>query len=246
MGVLIPKQLGHIWIGPNPKPIQWMNTWENKHTDWKYTVYDNNFLNNYHFKTRNLIEFYYKLGLYAGVADLMRYEILYEFGGFIPEADSICYHNTDELFTKKQAYTVYENEFIRGNLVAPIYACEPKNEFVGQLINELLQITPLDLDYPWISTGNFFVAKMIQKYNPDITIFPSHYFNPIHYEGIVYNGDDKIYSKQLFGSTSAKYKKSINPINIFKAKQQKKMRKIFLNNISKRKKENFSIDFLNN
>ena len=84
---------------------------------------------------------------------------------------------------------------------------------------------------------------MIQKYNPDITIFPSHYFNPIHYEGIVYNGDDKVYSKQLFGSTSAKYKKSINPINIFKAKQQKKMRKIFLKKISERKKEKFSIDF---
>ena len=35
---------------------------------------------------------------YMGVSDLMRYEILEEVGGIIPEADSICLRATDELW----------------------------------------------------------------------------------------------------------------------------------------------------
>lgn len=203
----IPKKMAHIWIGPLNPPVEWMNTWKEKHADWEYTLYDNNFLKSFSFKNKKLIEKYYELGLYAGAADLMRYEILYEFGGCIAEADSICYENIEELFDKECAYTVYENEFVRGKLVSPILACEPKNEFVGQLINELNSLSLDELDDPWISTGNLFVAKMIEKYNPNITIFPSHYFIPVHYVGLVYEGNDKVYAKQLFGSTNYSYTK---------------------------------------
>ena len=79
----IPKKMAHIWIGPLNPPVEWMNTWKEKHADWEYTLYDNNFLKSFSFKNKKLIEKYYELGLYAGAADLMRYEILYEFGGCI-------------------------------------------------------------------------------------------------------------------------------------------------------------------
>ena len=205
MEVKIPKKLGHIWIGNKPAPYEWLDTWKKHHNDWEYKLYDNEFYESFDFKTRHLIDYYLKLELYAGAADLIRYETLYHFGGFIPEADSFCYHNTDELFTKKCAYTVYENEFLRGNLVSPVYACEPKNKFVGALIDELMKLTPDDLDDPWKTTGNLFMAKMIEKYQPDIVIFPSHYFIPVHFEGLVYSGNGKIYAKQLFGSTRNVY-----------------------------------------
>ena len=40
----------------------------------------------------------------------MRYEILEEIGGFIPEADSVCLRATDKLWnTTEAAYTVHEN-----------------------------------------------------------------------------------------------------------------------------------------
>lgn len=244
----IPKKMAHIWIGPLLPPLDWMNTWKEKHQDWEYTLYDNDFLKNYNFKNRHLIEKYYELGLYAGVADLMRYEILYEFGGYIAAADSICYHNIEELLSKKCAYTVYENEFLRGKLVSPIMACEPKNKFVGQLIDELSLLNPNELDEPWISTGNLFVARMIEKYQPDIVIFPSHYFIPVHFKGLVYEGNDKIYAKQLFGSTHSSY---IKPKNNFikkiiersERKEKKKRLKEFYTQHKKRLLENFKIDF---
>lgn len=76
---------------------------------------------------------------------------------------------------------------------------------------------------------------MIEKYNLSITIFPSHYFIPIHYHGLAYQGNDKIYAKQLFGSTQSSYQKPkhdglINAIQRSitkrKIKEQKKIFKI--------------------
>lgn len=205
MNMTIPRKLGHIWVGPRQPPTEWMETWKRLHREWDYRLYDNNYLQHRKFSTQRQINEYLKRGQYAGVADLMRLEILYEFGGLIAPADSICLHSLDDLFTRRCAYTVYENEYLRGKLVSPIQACEPGNAFVKSLINELEKLHPDDLDEPWISTGNLFTARMIDKYNPDITIFPSHTLIPVHYTGISYDGESKIYARQLFASTRSSY-----------------------------------------
>jgi len=184
-----------------------MNTWKQLHPDCKYTLYDNEFLFNRKFKTQDQINEYLKRREYAGVADLMRLEILYENGGFMPEADSVCIRNMEHLFTKPHAYSIYENEAVRGSLVSPIQACEPQNKFIKKLIDILSETDPLKLEEPWISTGNLFTARMIKSQNPEITIFPSHYMIPIHYTGICYEGDDPIYAIQKFSSTPVGYQR---------------------------------------
>lgn len=252
--IRIPKNLGHIWIGPNPAPTNWFKTWIDKHPDWNYRIYDNDFLKNFPFKNKKLIDFYLDLQWYAGAADLMRYEILYKFGGFIPGADSICYHNTEELFTESCAYTVYENEFIRGKLVSPILACEPNNPFVKKIIDKLSELKTEQLDDPWRTTGNLFVAQMIEQEKPNIIVFPSHYFIPVHYTGVVYKGDDKVYCKQLFGSTRNIYitdKTSNNPlhkyilykINKLTTKKLRSQKNAILNKHEAIRLANFNKDF---
>ncbi|MGV6888193.1 glycosyltransferase family 32 protein [Rhodophyticola sp. SM2404] len=108
MAVRIPKIMGHIWIGPKPMPKDWMRSWPEMHPSWEYRIYDNDFLMRFPFRTRKLIHEYFSRGEYAGVQDLMRYEILYEYGGFMADADAICQHPVDELLTEKCAYTVYD------------------------------------------------------------------------------------------------------------------------------------------
>lgn len=201
--VKIPKNLSHIWIGPRPAPTRWMKTWRDHHPDWNYHLYDNEYLRNKKFKTQDQIEEYLKRGQYPGVADLMRLEILFENGGLMPGADSICLRSMEHLFNKECAYTVYENETIRGRLVSPIQAAEPGNPFIAKLIETLSNTSPESLEEPWVSTGNLFMAKMIEKFSPKIEIFPSHFTIPLHYSGVCYEGDGEIYAIQKFGSTSA-------------------------------------------
>ena len=197
--------MSHIWIGPLEPPLEWMRTWPALHPDWEYRVYDNAYLEKATFKTQPQIDEYLKRGQYAAVADLMRYEILYEHGGYMAGADSICLHNVDELFVRGDLFTIFENEFLRGQMVAPIVACKAKNEFVGKLIDKLANTDPRTLDDPWRSTGNKFVSEMIEEHQPDIVIFPSHVLIPIHFEGRVYRGKGKVYAKQLFGQTRSAY-----------------------------------------
>lgn len=199
----IPKKLGHIWIGPLDQPQQIMKTWVEKHPDWDYQLYGNAYLKKNRFETARQIREYMRRGAYAGAADLLRYEILWREGGYLAGADSICLHPVDPLFEDEgEIYTVYENEFLRGQLVAPIVASVPGHPFLRLLIDHLKAIDPVDLDVPWKTTGNWFVAEMIEKYRPDITIWPSYTLIPEHHLGRVYKGPGKVYAHQLFGSTT--------------------------------------------
>lgn len=206
MATVIPKELSHIWIGPRKAPLDWMNTWVEKHPDWNYTLYDNEYLKSHEFRTRRQIDEYMKRGQYAGAADLMRYEILYEVGGYMPGADSICLRAIDEILDDGHSiYTVFENEFIRGSLVSPIVASVPGHPFVKMLIDVLAEVPPELLHEPWVQTGNLFVAEMIEKHAPDIMIWPSHFLIPEHYTGRKYTGDGPVYAHQLFGETTKGY-----------------------------------------
>ena len=188
-------------------PTKWMRTWPEYHPDWTYDIFGNDYLQNTTFETQKQINEYMRRGNYAGVADLMRYEILYERGGFLAEADSVCKKAIDELFNDEHnIYTVYENEFVRGQLVSPILAAEPGHPFLRGLIDELKRIPPEKLDIPWKQTGNLFVAQMIKEHQPHIRIWPSHYFIPEHYTGVKYQGMGTVYAEQRFGTTNKSYR----------------------------------------
>ncbi len=203
----IPKNLGHIWIGPKTAPEEWMRTWVEKHPAWNYTRYDNDFLQRGEFRTRRQIDEYMKRGWYAGAADLLRYEILFRHGGYMAGADSICVHPVDELFEDGGTlYTVYENEFLRGQLVAPIVASAPGHPFIDMILGILERTPPENLDHPWKQTGNLFVAELIEEHQPDIVIWRSHVLIPEHFAGRKYKGDGRVYAHQRFGETTGAYK----------------------------------------
>jgi mannosyltransferase OCH1-like enzyme len=205
----IPSKMWHIWIGPNPPPLKWMDTWKLKHPNWEYKIIDNELFNSTKFYNQHLIDEYFSRKIYAGVADLIRYEFLYNYGGFCPPADAICLENTDELWSEPidYCYTVYESENLRPEYVSPIYACNVKNLFLKEIIDTLNKLSPKELNNePYKSTGNYFLSKLIKENNPKIKIFPSHYFIPKHFKSKTrYSGLDKVYADQMWGSTKKLY-----------------------------------------
>lgn len=209
----IEKNITQIWIGPSPTPKEWMNTWKDKHPDWNYSIFTDEMLKSRKWKNQHLIDHYYNTKKWAGVSDLIRYELLYEQGGFWPEADMYCLENTEELFTApaNHSYTCYENEKYRKNFVQPIMACNPGNEFIKYII-DILSNCPTEKLHkePFRSTGNEFLSKHIDAYSSDITIWPSHYFIPQFYlkECARYEGTDKIYAEHFWGSTGHYWSKS--------------------------------------
>lgn len=203
----IPKIIGHIWIGHRPAPEAWLQSWRDHHPNWEYRLYDNDFLFSRRWRNQRLINEYYRRGIYAGVSDLMRYEILHEVGGFLPEADSTCLRPTDELWNKPTLYTVYENEERKPGLVSPFLAAAPGNDYLNWINTRIKRRnTPESLGPAWRSVGNRFLKKAIEaKPLKDLVIFPSHYFIPTHKKYGAYTGDGPIYCEQLWGSTFGIY-----------------------------------------
>jgi hypothetical protein len=233
----IEKKLHQSWVGPNPRPTKWMNTWPEKHPDWEYIIWDNEKVFSRKWKNQHLIDFYKKKEKWHGVADIIRYEILFEYGGFMPGADSECLMPIDELFDDdKELYAVRcggeisdwqradgikDDEvppfLVREDkrLIAPVYAAKKGNTFLENLIKELSLIPNENLDEPWKTTGNVFCANMLKKYEPEIVIWPMHYFIPYHPITIdaktpyIYIGKDKIYAKHFWGTTHNNYNKGL-------------------------------------
>ena len=195
-----------------------MHTWRDKHPDWEYSIFTDDMLKSRKWHNQHLIDHYYNTRKWPGVSDLIRYELLYERGGFWPEADMVCLENTEELFTspKDHAYTCYENEKGRKDFVQPIMACNAGNQFVKDIIEVLHQLTPEELHpEPFRSTGNLFLSKHVNSWSDKLTIWPSHYFIPLFYvKGAQrYSGTDKFYADHKWGSTghanSVSYEKGV-------------------------------------
>lgn len=205
---MIPKILRHIWIGPHPAPQEWMQTWIDAHPTWDYELIDNDYITSRRFRNQSQINAYFKRGKFAGVSDLIRYEILSEKGGFIAEADSLCLHPVDELVQAACAYTVYEHANASTGMVSPFLACEAGNPVLRAVVDSLAQLDPETMKMPWTTTGNGFLRRFLAQ-NPDLkkltTIFLSHYFIPEHYKGEIYSGTDRIYARQLWATTMRSY-----------------------------------------
>jgi mannosyltransferase OCH1-like enzyme len=202
----IPKNLFHIWIGDRDAPTEWMLSWRKFHPEWNYRLIDNDYIKTNQFINQHLIDEYIKRSEYAGAADLIRYEVLFRHGGFIPEADSICLKNTDDLWRESAAYTVYENEVARPGFVSPILASQAGNEFLSEIIFDLNRLKYYQIGKAWRTTGNEYLSRKIKESRFKVEVFPSQYFIPNHFSEV--GGPDKngIYAVQLFAETTNSYK----------------------------------------
>lgn len=202
--VTIPKIIHQLWVGPHSRPTVWMDTWKEKHPEWEYRLWDNDAVFGRRWINQNYIDYYRARQTWPGVYDVCAYEILYEHGGVMFGADTVCLNAVDELYYNDyDSYSVWENEKVRPGLISPLHASVKGGMFAAELIEELSRREPGPV--PWKTTGNAFMGEMYRKTEANVKIFPSHYFIPEHFSGEKYSGPDKIYARQMWGSTSRNY-----------------------------------------
>ena len=205
----IPKIIHQLWIGPKPKPSVFMESWKNMNPDMEYICWDEKEIEN-----RNLkLECLYKIDDMSeinGKADIIRWEILYNYGGVFLDADSICISPIDNHLLDQPAFVGYENELVRNGLVATGTMGFPKNhplcrDAINWILKNDISVERTGLR-AWQTVGPGMVTRLINSGSyDDVTIFPSYYFLPIHFTGVAYNGHNKVYAHQEWGSTKQHY-----------------------------------------
>lgn len=107
---MIPKNIHVIWVGDESKrPDNCIDTWRKHNLDWNIRVWGNNDLATYGWVNARHMDTMQHREL-NGVADLMRWEILYNEGGFVVDADSICLRPLPEWLLHGEDGTRYATE----------------------------------------------------------------------------------------------------------------------------------------
>jgi hypothetical protein len=186
-----------------------METWSKLNPDFEYI-----FWNEEEFKKRGIqFECQDKINSMTeinGKADIIRWELLWKYGGVFLDADSIGIEPIDDTLMKTVAFAGYENENVRQGLVATgTMGFSPEYPLCRDAIDWIKQ-NPVSFketkQRAWFNVGPGLLTRLFQtnKY-PDFKVFPSHYFLPFHYTGDKYNGHEKVYAYQEWGSTKQNY-----------------------------------------
>ena len=125
---MIPKTLHIIWVGDDRKrPDNCIRTWVERNPGWTVTLWGNDDLANYGWYNARHMREMAPLEL-NGVADLMRWEILYNEGGFVVDADSSCTRPLDDWLLESEAFAWFARAARAGHDAVPATGGQPAGE----------------------------------------------------------------------------------------------------------------------
>jgi mannosyltransferase OCH1-like enzyme len=182
--VVIPKKLHMIWLG-SPLPSQYQNIitkWKALHPAWEFKLWTD----------KDVIKLTYA-GLYSKVTNLgiksalLRYEILYQYGGVYVDTDFECIKPLDDL--------LYLDFFAGGrgaNTLSPIVAeglmgCKAGNSFVGSIISHINNrqgsYSPTDtkaliMEITWECISPLYLQHIKTSKEKNV-LFPDSFFYPM-------------------------------------------------------------------
>jgi len=147
-----------------------------------------------------------------GKADIIRYEILWVWGGVVVDADSEAVKPLDdgdfrmclEGKTTHDAFSCYENEIRCKDLVAcGFMGGRPGSAFWLACIEAAALAYTGQLS--WSCVGPEMVTRVSRRLKDVLRVYPARCFIPTHHTGTDAPGDAPIFAKQLWGNTHGLY-----------------------------------------
>jgi mannosyltransferase OCH1-like enzyme len=205
------KVIHIVWVGDESKrPDNCIDTWRTLNPEWEVRVWGNKEYNEHEWFNKAHMEHMWKYEL-NGVADMMRWEILYKYAGFAMDADGVCVRPLEDWLFNCEMFACWENEIARPGLLAAgyCYADKPGHPIIAAIIRDIKATTvvhdgDVSRHMAWRTVGPRRLAKTLAKnqhLRSLITIHPSHYFLPEHLSGQKYEGDGPVFARQFWSST---------------------------------------------
>lgn len=202
----INKIIHNIWVGPKKVP-DGVFKWKEINPDCEHILWDEKKIEEEFpgiFSNNIFAKHFYESKVFNGVSDILRYYILYRFGGIYFDADCIPLRKLEDYIFDDDFFSVYENEVRSPGLVASgVMGAKEKSEIIKYIIKNL---NNRDLSQDaWISVGPKCLTDALQKFSKNYKIYPSYYFLPTHHTGLKYNGDFSPYCSHFWGTTKGAY-----------------------------------------
>jgi mannosyltransferase OCH1-like enzyme len=204
---MIPRVLHFIWIGDESRrPDNCIETWRTRNPAWRIRIWGNAELFGRKWRNSRHMSMMAEREL-NGVADLMRYEILHEEGGFAVDADSVCIRPLENWLFEPAAFACWENELARPGLLATCHLAAARGDKLMEHVIADIHAEETVVDrLAWRSTGPQRLTEVWRKTRyADLTIYPSHFFIPEHYCGARYSGPGPVFATHLWAGTRGLY-----------------------------------------
>ena len=202
----IPKILHFVWVGNQAlRPDDCIDTWRRLNPRYEVMIWDNDAFGRTPWHNIAHIHDMIPREL-NGVADMMRYEILYHHGGIALDADSICVRPLEDWLLEPSEFACWENEIVRPGLIAcGAMGAAPRSPFFGQIIQDIAAQKTVIQDMAWKTVGPLRLTETWKNYGYPITIYPSHFFLPNHFSAKAYSGTGPVFAEQVWASTRGSY-----------------------------------------
>ncbi len=201
LSLAIPRIIHQVW-DTNEVPdyaIAWIQSWSSKNPNWEHwfwTLDDVRQLVKLKFPDMLHVYDHYKANLFR--ADFMRYVVIYTFGGFYIDLDTVCLRSLDELDVAADCIVgeeQHEHTLIyarpSNNIFNSMLLCRPNHPFLKSVIEALPQHA--HNEDIGVSTGPLFFDKIYRQYaltldsandskipGNRIAILSSEMFNPVY------------------------------------------------------------------
>ena len=182
----IPRVVHQIWLGPEPPPRYTMESCRRATPDWLHVVWTDDNLP----PMTNRAVFDAFESAYHAKADILRYEVLYRFGGVYVDADQLCLRSLDDLLGPDVAFFAgYQNlgnpelddELRRAPLIANgVIGAAPGHPILERVIADVCARAGSN-ELPWITVGPAALTRAIEATPVRAVVHPFHAFYPYHY-----------------------------------------------------------------
>ncbi len=182
---IIPTIFHQIWLGPNKPPAIFKESQESirkLHPDWQYKLWTDKDIPGLNLHNKK----YYDLSKnYGEIADIVRYEILYKFGGVYLDVDFVCLRPFDILNHSYDFYTSLMPLDCEDTLCNGVIASVPGHPILKDCIETIEEDWQLSKSLI-IRVGPYHFQKSFAKIASESSgrhiAFPKSYFFPINYK----------------------------------------------------------------
>ncbi len=204
----IPKLLHQVWLGPRPRPAEWMHTWRDLNPSYDHRIWNEAELAALGIVNRHVYDRYLSEGVYDGAADVARVEILNRLGGMYVDADSVAVRPIDDALLEAGFFAVREpasgmgEPGLVGNACMGGVAGHPVLERYVRVLSEVVGVRPM-----WRLTGPGALTEVLERSTEeDIRVLPAWTFYDKALDGSPVVGGEP-FGRHFWSTTAERWSK---------------------------------------
>ena len=179
ISIKIPKIIHQIWLGGKlPEKYEKLTkTWKDKNPDWQYFLWTDDNISELNIINKDK---FLKANNPGMKSDILRYEVLYQYGGIYVDTDFQCLSSFDKFLNLDFFTGIAYNTTVE--LYIGLIGCIPKHKIIEDCILNMKSVREGNWEEIFNSTGTYYFTRNfinnITENSENIVAFPPSYFYP--------------------------------------------------------------------